>query len=123
MPYASVLRDKVKYNIPKSRLNIVKRIIKIFLKAAVCTLREQSCCFQCRRTNALFSLRPVFYFVNEVILGQFVRVAFMYIESMQTFASVLFGLENSAPAELRHIINSGLALGPLSRVSADKAAR
>lgn len=88
MPYASVFRDKVKYNIPKSRLNIIKRKIKIFLKAAVCTLREQSCCFQCRRTNALFSLRPFFYFASKIILGQFVRVAFMYIEDMQTFASV-----------------------------------
>lgn len=64
-----------------------------------------------------------FYFANEIILGQFVRVAFMYIEDMQTFASVPFGLENSAPAELRHMINNSLALGPLSRVSADKAAR
>lgn len=34
-----------------------------------------------------------FYFASEVILGQFVRVAFVYIENMQTFASVLFGLK------------------------------
>lgn len=121
MPYASVIQDKVKYSITKSKLNIVKSRITKFYKTitGVCTLYANNrVAFSVVGQMHGFSLRP--FFAKEIIPGS---VAFVYIENIQTFTSVPFGWDNSAPDVLWRMITTGLALGPLSRLSADKAAR
>lgn len=116
MPYTAVIQDKLKYNIPQSKLksgiaNIKKNKIKY------CTIYANNrAAFSVVGQIHRFSLPPFFFFANEIILGHLVRLAFIYIENIQTFTSVPFGWENSAHDELRHMINDGLALGPLSWV-------
>lgn len=108
MPYTAVIQDKVKHNIPQSKLKSgIANILKNKIKYCTIYWSNSRAAFSAVGQMLRFSLRPFFFFflANEIILGHLVRLAFIYIENIQTFTSVPFGWENSAHDELRHMIN------------------